>query len=193
MKILAQIVIILSLTLGTIYATSDTDGTEFVTSFLYKNAPDPQNFEFSLHFLPITNTTTSVTYQYWSIINSKMVTNTFAAKYKDPNKHIFAYNDVITDGHYGDGQPKNMTDPRIYITSTAPIKVIARVVNLVTKQGDMYLVPSTSFASTKFLFKLPEPVLGREQVVHLLALPNRDVNAQVIVTGPQGHNLVNQT
>uniref|UniRef100_A0A0N5BKJ6 IgGFc_binding domain-containing protein n=1 Tax=Strongyloides papillosus TaxID=174720 RepID=A0A0N5BKJ6_STREA len=193
MKILAQIVIILSLTLGTIYATSDTDGTEFVTSFLYKNAPDPQNFEFSLHFLPITNTTTSVTYQYWSIINSKMVTNTFAAKYKDPNKHIFAYNDVITDGHYGDGQPKNMTDPRIYITSTAPIKVIARVVNLVTKQGDMYLVPSTLFASTKFLFKLPEPVLGREQVVHLLALPNRDVNAQVIVTGPQGHNLVNQT
>uniref|UniRef100_A0A0K0G423 IgGFc_binding domain-containing protein n=1 Tax=Strongyloides venezuelensis TaxID=75913 RepID=A0A0K0G423_STRVS len=193
MKALAQIVFLLPLTLGAFHDSTNTDGTEFVTSFLYTNAPDPQNFEFSLYFLPTTNTTTSVTCQYWSNKNSKMINITFAAKYKDPNKHIFVYNDVITDGHYGDGQPKNLTDPRLYITSTAPIKVIAKVFNLFTKQGDMYLVPSTSFASTKFLFKLPQPVLGREQVVHLLALPNKDTNAQIIVTGPQGHNLVNQT
>uniref|UniRef100_A0A0N5BG23 IgGFc_binding domain-containing protein n=1 Tax=Strongyloides papillosus TaxID=174720 RepID=A0A0N5BG23_STREA len=123
-----------------------------------------------------------------------MVNTTFAAKYKDPNKRVFVYKDVITDGqYYDDNQLINVTDPRFYITSTAPIKVIAGVVNRVTKQGDMYLVPSASFASKKYLFKLPQPRSKKEQVVYLLPLPNRDVNARVIVTDSQDYFLFDKT
>ncbi|CEF62299.1 Hypothetical protein SRAE_1000057200 [Strongyloides ratti] len=193
MKLLGKIVISLIITLGLVYSDQDTDGTEFITSFLYKNAPDPQNFELSLFFLPTTNTTTTVTYTYWSLKLSKILVNKANVVFRQLNKIVIPYEDIISEGHYGDGKPKNLTDPRIYINSSSPIKVIAKLVNLVTNQGDMYLVPSTSFAGSKYLFKLPQPIVGREQIVHLLSLPNQDANVKIISTGPQGHTLFYQT
>uniref|UniRef100_A0A0N4ZQ17 IgGFc_binding domain-containing protein n=1 Tax=Parastrongyloides trichosuri TaxID=131310 RepID=A0A0N4ZQ17_PARTI len=193
MATFTQIVSLLTIALAFVSCDQDTDGTSFITSFVYKNAADPANFELSLFILPTNNVTTTVTMQWYSLTQQKLVTSSFNATFRNNNKHIFAYNDVISEGHYGDGQPKNLTDSRIYITSTAPVKVIARLINLVTNQGDVYLVPSTTFANQKYLFKLPKPVLGREQIVHLLAMPNQDANVWIVVTGPQGHNMVNQT
>uniref|UniRef100_A0AAF5CV58 IgGFc-binding protein N-terminal domain-containing protein n=1 Tax=Strongyloides stercoralis TaxID=6248 RepID=A0AAF5CV58_STRER len=193
MKVIIQSTIILFTLIGVVYSAQDTDGTRFITSFLYKNAPDPHNFELSLYFLPTTNTAANVTYTYWSLKLSKIITKSTNADFQKLNKIIFPYEDIISEGHYGDGQPKNTTDPRIFITSSSPIKVIAKLINLNTKQGDTYLVPSISFAAKKYLFKLPEPVVGREQIIHILTLQDQNANVQIISTGPQGHNLVNQT
>ncbi|CEF62542.1 Hypothetical protein SRAE_1000081200 [Strongyloides ratti] len=175
------------------FCNDDTVGSQFVTSFLYKNPSNSSKIHLSLYFLPKNPGNTTVLISYYSLLKKNLTTLNITATYNEHNQLTFDYADVISDGHIASGNVLNVTDPRIYIISLSPIKVLGRVLNLQNDQGDLYLVPPLSFAGTKYLFQLPPSVVFTNQLVHILAYPGKDANVQVIKTSSNGTVLLNQT
>uniref|UniRef100_A0A0N5BZT1 IgGFc_binding domain-containing protein n=1 Tax=Strongyloides papillosus TaxID=174720 RepID=A0A0N5BZT1_STREA len=182
---------VLLLTKG--YCNDDTVGTHFVTSFLYKNPSNSAKIHLSLYFLPKNEGVTPIAITWWSLLNKKLMTVSINATHKEQNPLVFDYKDVISDGHPATGNVWDVTDPRIYINSTGPVKVLGRVFNLDNNQGDVYLVPPVLFAGKKYLFQLPTSVALTNQLVHILTLPNNNATVQVTITSPNGTILHYQT
>uniref|UniRef100_A0A0N4ZQ11 IgGFc_binding domain-containing protein n=1 Tax=Parastrongyloides trichosuri TaxID=131310 RepID=A0A0N4ZQ11_PARTI len=193
MKFITYILSILSVLAYIGSCNDDTYGTNFVTSFLYKNALNPTKMHLSLFFLPRDNVTTTVTVSWYSLVSKQQKNTTINAVYHEQNPLVFDYSDVVSDGHIASGHAWNVTDPRIIISSNKPVKVYARLFNTANNQGDVYLVPPVLFAGQKFLFSLPESVALTNQLVHILALPNNDATVQIIQSSPNGTVLLNQT
>uniref|UniRef100_A0A0K0EWE4 IgGFc_binding domain-containing protein n=1 Tax=Strongyloides venezuelensis TaxID=75913 RepID=A0A0K0EWE4_STRVS len=175
------------------YCNDDTVGTHFVTSFLYKNSINSAKIHLSLYFLPKNEGNTPIAITWYSLLNKTLKTVSINATHKEHNQFVFDYKDVISEGHPATGNVWDVTDPRIYINSTGPVKVLGRVFNLDNNQGDVYLVPPVLFAGQKYLFQLPTSVALTNQLVHILTLPNNNATVQIIQTSSNGTVLHNQT
>uniref|UniRef100_A0A0K0EWD7 IgGFc_binding domain-containing protein n=1 Tax=Strongyloides venezuelensis TaxID=75913 RepID=A0A0K0EWD7_STRVS len=184
---ITSIIFILSLTiLG--YGIPDSDGTKFITSFLYKDATNSSNFSLYLYFITSVQNPGPVTVRYLSLVDMTMKITSVTPEYGKVTRLQFNYNDVISEGHLSSGTPLNVTDPRIFIDSITPVKVIGHLFNRINNQGDMYIVPPLTFAGTTYLVKLPKTSLGKLQLLHIMALENQNVNVEMIAS-TQGSNL----
>uniref|UniRef100_A0AC35UFJ2 IgGFc_binding domain-containing protein n=1 Tax=Rhabditophanes sp. KR3021 TaxID=114890 RepID=A0AC35UFJ2_9BILA len=146
----------------------DSDGTYFITSFLHYKVPKPSDISLSLNFIAVHDGPTSVTVKYFSKLNKQNIKTTMTITNDKITTFPLEYADVVKDDYLLDGIVIPVPDPRIIISSDNNIKVIARLLNLVTGLGDTYEVPPTAMLGAPVIIKLPKANPGAAQLIHIM-------------------------
>uniref|UniRef100_A0AC35THV6 IgGFc_binding domain-containing protein n=1 Tax=Rhabditophanes sp. KR3021 TaxID=114890 RepID=A0AC35THV6_9BILA len=179
--------------LAFIVNATDSDGTSFITTFLNYDLDSTKKYELSLNFLPTKMDVDHVNISYYSLLTQKIEKHVDYKIYKNQtNEFFFDYDAVIAPI---DKETKNIemiADPRIFIESYFPIKVIASLYDTKTGSGDMYLVPSIHFAGTNYAVRLPSPDIKGYQMLNIFTTKDIKTNVSIDIefsTGIKTHNI----
>uniref|UniRef100_A0AC35TXV2 N-acetylgalactosaminide beta-1,3-galactosyltransferase n=1 Tax=Rhabditophanes sp. KR3021 TaxID=114890 RepID=A0AC35TXV2_9BILA len=173
--------------------STDSDGTSFITSFVNYDVEVTNDYELSLHLLPIDKQFDYVNISYYSLLTNKLEKrNNLKVLKGQTNEIFFNYYEVIAPINNQTQNIEIIPDARIFIESNHPLKVIASLYNTKTGKGDIYLVPSIKFAGTDYVISLPEPNYNGYQMFNILSTV--DIETEVIIDinyslGIKSHNI----
>uniref|UniRef100_A0AC35U331 IgGFc_binding domain-containing protein n=1 Tax=Rhabditophanes sp. KR3021 TaxID=114890 RepID=A0AC35U331_9BILA len=152
-----------------IAVTQDTDGTAFVTSFLWFKKGNSNNVKISLHlFNNDAYKANSASINYWSAADNKYIQKPIILDARGYLEFPLKYEDVIIDDFDVTKETVLIKDRRVFIYTQYSAKVVSRIFDLTTGIGDSEMVPTITMAQQSYLVKLPKPNPGAFQIIHLL-------------------------
>uniref|UniRef100_A0AC35TV56 IgGFc_binding domain-containing protein n=1 Tax=Rhabditophanes sp. KR3021 TaxID=114890 RepID=A0AC35TV56_9BILA len=166
----------------------NSSGISFVTSFGGYKSPNSLNNKLMLVFIPSGDEEVYVSIRYFSLqIDEEVVTNITIPKGGTAQTANLNYDYVVADDAFEEAMDDLVAipDPRIYITSTLPIKVIAKNVNENLQLehngiGDAYLVPQISMINgNEFVIRVPKANLNQVQLITIMTMEEKMANGYI--------------
>uniref|UniRef100_A0AC35U976 IgGFc_binding domain-containing protein n=1 Tax=Rhabditophanes sp. KR3021 TaxID=114890 RepID=A0AC35U976_9BILA len=171
---------------------TDTDGTQFVTSFLNYDLDSEKKYELSISFLLVEKNVDFINISYYSLTTKTVEHyNDFKINQGEDNKVFFDYNKLIAPTSNATKNIEMICDPRIFIQSNYPMKVIASLYDTKSGKTDMYIVPSIKFAGTDYKIKLPTPDYDGYQMFNIFTTPGIETEVSIDIHffgGNKSHN-----
>uniref|UniRef100_A0AC35UE94 IgGFc_binding domain-containing protein n=1 Tax=Rhabditophanes sp. KR3021 TaxID=114890 RepID=A0AC35UE94_9BILA len=168
-----------------------SEGTYFVASFAqYRPTDDPNRFQIELVYIPSGKDNATVSTSWYSLKNSSSVSYPYFAENGVVSMQQFSYSDIIDDSYAATGSVAQIQDPRIIIISDKPIKVIARIYDIITGRGDAYDLISENIVGNEYEVNLPRSNNDGFQIIHVFGsnLTSPDVQYIHFIDGVQLEN-----
>uniref|UniRef100_A0AC35TLR3 IgGFc_binding domain-containing protein n=1 Tax=Rhabditophanes sp. KR3021 TaxID=114890 RepID=A0AC35TLR3_9BILA len=132
-----------------------------------------------LHFFAVEDLSTTVEIKFWSLIKKQESWSVITIKEDSYLSFDVDYKETVSDDFNYLDEHTIIPDPRIFIKSTAKIKVVAQLADKETGRGDVYLVPQVNKIATTFLINLPKAAEKYYQIIHLLPSSNYTANVHI--------------